>query len=102
MNQWSLPKDVELINVKKSPINNRDLEYLRTLVGSYKELVNKRSQILKKRGLRVAILNEEQTKELILSHYSLLIRPLLIYENHLFAGNSPHVISQAGDFLNEQ
>ncbi len=102
MDQWNISSDIELINVKKTPINPSELDDLRTLVGSYKDLLNKRSQVLKKRGLKAATLNEDQTKELILDHYSLLIRPLLVYENRVFAGNSPHSVSQARDFLNEK
>ena len=102
MNLWNIPDDIELIDVKKTPIGEDDLDYLRSLVGSYKDLLNKRSQILKKRGVTSATLNEAQTKELILDHYSLLIRPLLVYGDRLFAGNGPDVVSQARAFLNEK
>lgn len=72
------------------------------MVGSYEALVNKRAQLFKKITLKDVKLNEQKYKSLLLEHYTFLKRPVLLYDGHIFVGNSSKTISAAKSFLNEQ
>ena len=102
IDQWNLPDDVEKIDLKKTPITPIQLDYLRSLVSNYLELLNNRSLILRKRNIRANELNETQIRRLILEHYSLLRRPILIYDETIFVGNNPGIVTEATKFLNEK
>ena len=78
------------------------LEVLYKMVGSYEALVNKRAQLFKKLTLKDVKLNEQKYKSLLLEHYTFLKRPVLLYDGHIFVGNSSKTISAAKSFLNEQ
>ena len=102
MAQWNLPDGLEKIDLKKAPITSIQLDYLRSLVSNYRELLNSRSLILRKRNIRANELSETQIRTLILEHYALLRRPILIYDEHIFVGNNPSVVTEATKFLNEK
>ena len=63
-------------------------------------LVNVHSCINK--GVKDQILSENDIKDLLLEHYTFLKRPVLLYDNKLFIGNTAKVITEAKAFLNEQ
>lgn len=102
MAHWNLPDDVEIIDLKKAPITSIQLDYLRSLVSNYRELLNGRSLILRKRNIQANELSETQIRNLILDHYTLLRRPILIYDQHIFVGNNPSIVTKATKFLNEK
>ncbi len=93
---------ISQIDVKKNPITTSQLEILYKIVGNYEDLVNKRAQLFKQRNLKDKNLNEMEYKALLLDHYTFLKRPLLIYDEHVFIGNSANTVSAAKSFLNEQ
>lgn len=102
IDQWNLPDEVEKIDLKKTPITPIQLDYLRSLVSNYRELLNSRSLILRKRNIRANELSETQIRELILEHYALLRRPILIYDENIFVGNNPGIVTEATKFINEK
>ncbi|MDC6469443.1 hypothetical protein PQZ51_01930 [Flavobacteriaceae bacterium] len=55
----------------------------------------------KQRCLKDQILSENDIKDLLLEHYTFLKRPVLLYDNKLFIGNTAKVITEAKAFLNE-
>lgn len=98
----SLPLEgkAELQDLKTQHISEEELDTLAALAGSYLPLLNKRSRIYKDQGHAEKELTETELKALILSHYTLLTRPVLIYEDHLFTGNSKKTVSEMTEFLN--
>ena len=75
--QWSFAKTIDLIDIKKTPINHKDLQELYKITNSYESLFNKRAQLLKKLNLNSNELKEKDFKKLLLTHYSFLKRPIL-------------------------
>ena len=71
-------------------------------VGKYEELINKRAQLFKQRNIDYKKLEEKDFKNLLLEHYTFIKRPILIYDEKIFVGNSPKTILKAIKFLNEQ
>ncbi|MDO4228827.1 MAG: ArsC/Spx/MgsR family protein [Capnocytophaga sp.] len=95
------PKDFELQDIKKNPIDKQELDFLKNQIGSYEKLFNKRSQLYKERNLKDQNLTETDYKNLILEHYTFLIRPIIVINDTVFAGNSPKTITEAKLFLAE-
>ena len=95
LKQLNLGPKFELRDIKKTPINFNEIKYLRTLAGSYEVLFSKRANLYKKLGLKEKKLSEESYKNYILEHYTFLKRPVLVFDDRLFVGNSPKVINSA-------
>ena len=97
-----LNDSIQRIDIKKTPINNDQLNYLYKIEGCYENLINKRAKLFKTPGLRNKVLEENDYKKLLLEHYTFLKRPVLAYDNNLFIGNSSNVIIKMKKFLSEQ
>ena len=89
------------IDIKKNPINKDQLNYLYKIEGCYENLINKRAQLFKTLGLSNNVLGEKDFKKLLLKHYTYLKRPVLVYDNYLFIGNSSKVTIKMKKFLSE-
>lgn len=96
-----LTQDVEMIDIKKNPITQNQLTDLYQATGSYVELINKRAQLFKKRLIDTQNISEETAKKLLLEHYTFLKRPVLVYQNRVFIGNSKATIAGAKNWLDE-
>ena len=101
-NELSLDESIIQIDIKKSPITNSRLEQIHAIAGSYEALFSKRAQLYKQRNLKSKDLTELDYRALILENYTFLKRPVLLFDNVIFIGNSPKVIAEANTFLNEQ
>ena len=97
-----LNDSIQKIDIKKTPINKDQLNYLYKIEGCYKNLINKRAQLFNTNGLRNKVLEENDYKKLLLEHYTFLKRPVLAYDNNLFIGNSSKVTIEMKKFLSEQ
>jgi arsenate reductase-like glutaredoxin family protein len=84
----------ELTNIKNEPPDTETLERWHMKTGSYVALLNKKCQLLRAVKNRNA-LSEIEIKELLLSHYSYLKRPLFETENEVFAGNDSETVHRA-------
>lgn len=83
-----LPTDVVLQDIKSEGITSEQLEELYKLSGSYEALFSKRAQRYKTLGLKDQDLTEDDFKQYILEHYTFLSRPVLVYNDQIFIGNS--------------
>ncbi|GIM51305.1 arsenate reductase [Capnocytophaga cynodegmi] len=99
LKELELPEGIDLQDIKKNPISERELDFLKNTIGSYEKLFNKRSQLYKQRNLKDQNLTENDYRNLILEHYTFLIRPVIIIDNQVFAGNSPKVILEVKNKL---
>lgn len=93
MKTLALTDDITQIDIKKNPLNAKQLEALYQLSGSYEALLNKRAQKLKE--IDKSTLDEAKIKALLLSHYTFLKRPVLLYQNKLYIGNAKATIAAA-------
>ena len=85
---WSPLNSLILIDLKKNPINQADLNELYSLTKSYEKLFNKRALLFREYKKNNPNPKEKDYKKLILTHYSYLKRPILMINNKLVAGNS--------------
>lgn len=91
--------DTELIDIKTHPLTSSQLEEMKILAGSYEALFSKRARLYRERGLNQQKLSEEDYKALILEHYTFLKRPVMIFDEEIFIGNSAKVVAAAKETL---
>ncbi|WP_435136236.1 arsenate reductase family protein [Formosa sp. A9] len=90
-----LPENVELQDIKEQPITVKQLEEMHKLSKSYEALFSKRAKLYKEMDLKNQTLEEADYKQYILEHYTFLKRPVLIYNNDIFIGNSKKIVDAA-------
>ncbi|SCY28856.1 Arsenate reductase, glutaredoxin family [Nonlabens sp. Hel1_33_55] len=99
LKELELPESVKLQNTKEDPVTIKQIEYLKEQSGSYESLFNRRAQLYRGRNLHEKDLNEDDYKELLLDHYTFLKRPILIYKDQAYIGNSKKVVAAAKSAL---
>jgi arsenate reductase len=83
----NLPDHYTLREIKSSPLNADEIEFLGKRQGSYLDLVNRRAQKFKVEPYNSIELNEESAKNLLAEDYTFLKRPILVTDEKLVAGN---------------
>ncbi len=99
--ELELPQDVVLQDIKTTPITVSQLEEMHKLSNSYEALFSKRAKLYKEMDLKNQTLTEADYKNYILEHYTFLSRPVLIYNAHIFIGNSKKIVAAAKAAIHE-
>lgn len=99
--ELDLPSDFILQDIKSEPITEAQLEELHKLSGSYEALFSKRAQLYKSLGLKDKNLTEPDFKKYLLEHYTFLSRPVIVYNNQIFIGNSAKTVAAAKQAIHE-
>lgn len=94
-----LSQDFEMHDLKKMPLLTSDLEFLRTKVDGYIDLVNKRSRRIKALGLNLGQLSEKELKQYLIAEYTFLKRPVFIINEQVFIGNSKSTVESLMKYL---
>ena len=92
---WNLRDGLTTIDIKKAPLDEKDLKELYSISNNYEVLFNKRAIMVRDVKKKITIFKENDYKKLLLSHYSFLKRPVLLINKKLFIGNSKETVSQA-------
>lgn len=95
------PSSYIIQDIKETPVTEEQLEEMSQFTNSFEDLVNKRARMYKEQDLKNTDLDEEAYKNLILSHYTFLKRPVIINNDEIFIGNSPKTIAAAKKAINE-
>lgn len=83
----------QLVDIKKHHIKKEELRELKSISQlSYEELFNKRARKFKEIKGSHDIITEEMYMDLITGEYTFLKRPIVVYNNQVFVGNSKNVI----------
>ncbi|GGG38171.1 arsenate reductase family protein [Bizionia arctica] len=88
LKELDLPSDFVLQDIKNEEITVKQLEEMKALAGSYEALFSKRAKLYKEMDLKNQALKEADYKQYILEHYTFLSRPVLIFNDQIFIGNS--------------
>ena len=99
--ELDLPNDVIFQDIKETPITVAQLEVMYKLSNSYEALFSKRAKLYKEMDLKNQTLEEADYKNYILEHYTFLSRPVLIYDNEIFIGNSKKSVAAAKQAIHE-
>jgi arsenate reductase (glutaredoxin) len=100
INELKIQDAAYLQDVKKQKITPDQLAFLYAHTDSYETLINKRGRVyaqLKKEG---EPLTEATYKALLDQEYSCLKRPILIWNDEIFLGNSKATVAQMNVALN--
>ncbi|MBY5959803.1 hypothetical protein KUV50_16735 [Membranicola marinus] len=89
-----------LKDIKTDPVTKEELESMKANVGSYKALINGRSMQFRTMDKKARDLGEDEAKELLLSHYAFLKRPVIKIDDTYFVGNSKKIVAAAKSKLN--
>lgn len=96
-----LPSNFIFQDIKEQDITVKQLEELYKLAGSYEALFSKKAKLYKEMGLKDVKLTEQDFKHYILEHYTFLSRPIIIFNNQIFIGNSPKTVEAAKKAIHE-
>lgn len=77
----------ELIDIKTDPLDEKQLEELKQMTGSFESLFSRTARKYKDLGLKDMNLTEKDFKKYLLEHYTFLKRPVLIDGNEIFIGS---------------
>jgi len=99
--ELNLPNDFVLQDIKTEPITNAQLQNMRDLTDSYESLFSKRARLYKELGLKDKNLTDDNYKTYILEHYTFLKRPVTIYNEKIFIGNSKKVVEATKQAIHE-
>ena len=94
-----LPDAVVIREIKSQPITEAELQQIHLRTGSYEALFSKRARLYQERGLKNQALSDTDFKNLLLEHYTFLKRPVLIWEDQVFVGNSKKTIEEASNCI---
>lgn len=90
-----LPVEVEMQDIKQSPIAATDLDRMKSLAGSYEVLFSRKALKYRALSLHEQQLTEADFRKWILEEYTFLKRPVLLWENEIFVGNQRSVVEAA-------
>lgn len=90
LKELNLSEDWNLQDIKTEKITLEQLEEMRSMTDSYDSLLNKRARKLSE--FKGQELSEEKLKSMILEEYTFLKRPVFIFENEIFIGNSKKTV----------
>lgn len=93
--ELNLPSDFILQDIKTEAITEAQIEKMKALTNSYESLFSKRARLYKELGLKEKTLSENDFKNYILEHYTFLKRPIIIFDNKIFVGNSKKTVEAA-------
>jgi len=84
-----------LQDIKTEPITKSQLEEMVAMTDSYESLFSRRAMKYRSMGLNEKDLKEKDYKKHILDEYTFLKRPVMIFEDEIFIGNSKKVVAAA-------
>ena len=80
-------KGFDMQNIKEEKITPSQLDQMKAMTGSYESLFSRRALKYKEMGLKDKKLTEPDYRNLILSEYTFLKRPVVIVADKIFVGN---------------
>ncbi|MEM6806398.1 MAG: ArsC/Spx/MgsR family protein [Bacteroidota bacterium] len=91
--------EVSLQEIKTEAITEEQIDEMKVLSGSYESLFSRRAMKYRSMGLNEMELTEEDYKRYILEEYTFLKRPVMIFGDEIFIGNTKKVVAAAKEKL---
>lgn len=101
LKQLQIPSSVELIDIKNRLIDAQTLDWLKSKIGSYEALFSKRAIKYKAMGLAEKQLTESDYRKLLLEEYTFLKRPVIIFNEECWVGNSKKEVESAVKYFSQ-
>lgn len=100
MKELNLDDNFELQDIKTQKITPSQLDEMKELSGSYEPLFSRVARKYKELGLKELELTEEDYRKFILDEYTFLKRPVFVFKDRIFVGNSKKNIEALKQYLN--
>lgn len=97
--ELKLNDDFKFQDIKTTKITKAQLQQMAQLSGSYESLFSRRAIKYKALPIKDKLLTEADYKNLILSEYTFLKRPVIIIDDAIFIGNSAKTVNAAKKLL---
>ena len=91
----------ELQDIKEKPLTAQEIDALQKQVGSYERLVNKRAKLYTEMGLKNQTLLDQDYRTYLLEHYTFLARPVVLFKDQIFIGNSKKTVEAMLQMVNK-
>lgn len=91
--------DFTMQDIKTAPVTEKQLDALKKKTGNYEALFSKRALLYKSLGLANKHLTEEDYKRYLLEHYTFLKRPVIVYNDEVFAGSDKKTVEAVKERL---
>ena len=88
-------KEFVLQDIKTEPITEKQIDEMKKMAGSYEALFSRVALKFRAWKLNEKTLTEKDYRKYILQEYTFLKRPVLIFNDKIFIGNSPKNINGA-------
>jgi arsenate reductase len=98
---WKIHPSIELQDIKQSLYSAQELDEMKCLAGKYEALFSKRSQKYKPLKVAEKVKTDNDYRHFLLSDYSFLKRPVLVYDSIIFIGNSAETEQKISVFLSD-
>ena len=92
-------KRFEFQDIKTEPLTARQLDSLKKLAGSYEALFSRVAIKYRAMKLNERELSEKEMRDLILSEYTFLKRPVIVTGGEIFIGNSKTAVRAAKEAI---
>lgn len=99
MKEIGIDSSFDVQNIKESPITEEQLEELYKRTANYETLFNKQSRFYKSENLKSRQLSEVEIRNYILQEYTLLKRPIFLFQDAVFIGNTKNNIAALKEYL---
>ncbi|MCA1752663.1 MAG: arsenate reductase family protein [Cryomorphaceae bacterium] len=99
MKELKLADDVEMREIKSSPITALEADSIAGKVGSYEAMFSKRAMKYRSLGLHEKELSEKDYRRYLLEEYTFLKRPVMETDNRAVAGNSKKAVAEMKSLL---
>jgi arsenate reductase (glutaredoxin) len=83
----------DIIDIKKNPITEKEVDAIKEQIGSYEGFFSKRALKYKTMNLKEKKLTDLDYRELILEEYTFIQRPIVFIKDTYFVGNNTATIS---------
>ncbi|MDW3648781.1 MAG: ArsC/Spx/MgsR family protein [Bacteroidia bacterium] len=93
--------EVIMQDIKTEAISAEQIDEMKKMSGSYESLFSRRAMKYRSMGLHEMELNEEDYRKYILEEYTFLKRPVMIFEDEIFIGNTKKTVAAAGEKLSQ-
>ena len=93
---------VELQDIKKEAMSAAQVEEMGKLAGSFEKLFSRKAMKYRALGLNEKTLSEADYRKYILEEYTFLSRPVLVFDDQIFVGNSKKNVAEMQSFLSNK
>lgn len=86
-------------DIKNDPLSLEQIDQMKALSGSYEQLFSRKAQKYRSMGLADQELNEQDYRRLIHEEYTFLKRPVFLFGEEIYVGNSKRTIAELQEKL---